>query len=226
MLSFSNVEFRYDKQAVFTDLNLELDEGEFVFLIGKSGVGKSTLLQMIYMNLLPMGGYIRVNGYDSNTIKGKQLPSLRKKLGLIFQDFKLLQDRNVYDNLVFVLEATKTSKRRIKKKINDVLTDVGLSHKRLSMPDQLSGGEQQRVAIARALLNDPILVLADEPTGNLDPETSHEILDILMKINKKGTAVLVATHNYEIVKKVNARIIKLEDGKAFKAVIKSKANSN
>jgi cell division transport system ATP-binding protein len=197
-----------------------------VFLIGKSGVGKSTLLQMIYMNLLPMEGYVRVNGYDSNTIKGKQLPSLRKKLGLIFQDFKLLQDRNVYDNLVFVLEATKTSKRRIKKKINDVLTDVGLSHKRLSMPDQLSGGEQQRVAIARALLNDPILVLADEPTGNLDPETSHEILDILMKINKKGTAVLVATHNYEIVKKVNARIIKLEDGKAFKAVIKSKVNQH
>ncbi|UCH65533.1 MAG: cell division ATP-binding protein FtsE [Ignavibacterium sp.] len=222
MLSFSNVDFNYDKQTVFTDLNMELDEGEFVFLIGKSGVGKSTLLQMIYMNLLPSSGYVRVNGYDSSTIKGNQLPALRKKLGLIFQDFKLLQDRNVYDNLLFVLEATNTSKRRIKKKINDVLTDVGLSHKRLSMPDQLSGGEQQRVAIARALLNDPILVLADEPTGNLDPETSREILDILRKIHKKGTAVVVATHNYEIVKRINARIIKLEDGKAFKAVIKSK----
>jgi cell division transport system ATP-binding protein len=138
----------------------------------------------------------------------------------------LLQDRNIYDNLLFVLEATNTSKRRIKKKINDVLTDVGLSHKRLSMPDQLSGGEQQRVAIARALLNDPILVLADEPTGNLDPETSREILDILKKINKKGTAIIIATHNYEIVKRLNARIIKLEDGKAFKAVIKSKAEQN
>jgi cell division transport system ATP-binding protein len=226
MLSFSNVDFRYDKQTVFTDLNLELDEGEFVFLIGKSGVGKSTLLQMIYMNLLPMAGYVRVNGYDSSTIKGKQLPSLRKKLGLIFQDFKLLQDRNVYENLLFVLEATNTSKRRIKRKINDVLTDVGLSHKRLSMPDQLSGGEQQRVAIARALLNDPILVLADEPTGNLDPDTSREILDILTKINKKGTAVIVATHNYEIVKRINARIIKLEEGKAFKAVIKSKVDQH
>ena len=226
MLSFSNVDFNYNKQTVFTDLNLELDEGEFVFLIGKSGVGKSTLLQMIYMNLLPKSGYVRVNGYDSSTIKGKQLPALRKKLGLIFQDFKLLQDRNIYDNLLFVLEATNTSKRRIKKKINDVLTDVGLSHKRLSMPDQLSGGEQQRVAIARALLNDPILVLADEPTGNLDPETSREILDILKKINKKGTAIIIATHNYEIVKRLNARIIKLEDGKAFKAVIKSKAEQN
>ena len=226
MLSLYNVEFSYAKQTVFTDLNLELAEGEFAFLIGKSGVGKSTLLQLIYMNLSPMAGYVRVNGYDSNTIKNKQLPQLRKKLGLIFQDFKLLQDRNVYENLLFVLEATKASKKRIKKKINDVLTDVGLSHKRLNMPDQLSGGEQQRVAIARALLNDPILVLADEPTGNLDPETSHEILDILLKINKKGTAVLVATHNYDIVKKINARIIKLENGQAFKAVIKGKQNKH
>ena len=224
MLSLTNVEFSYAKQLVFTDLNLELDEGEFAFLIGKSGVGKSTLLQLIYMNLLPLSGYVRVNGYDSSTIKGRQLPDLRKKLGLIFQDFKLLQDRNVYENLLFVLEATNTSKKIIKKKINDVLTDVGLSHKRLNRPDQLSGGEQQRVGIARALLNDPILVLADEPTGNLDPETSREILDILMKINKKGTAVLVATHNYDIVKSINARIIKLEKGKAFKAVIKGKTN--
>ena len=224
MLSLTNVEFSYAKQLVFTDLNLELDEGEFAFLIGKSGVGKSTLLQLIYMNLLPLSGYVRVNGYDSSTIKGKQLPDLRKKLGLIFQDFKLLQDRNVYDNLLFVLEATNAPKKIIKKKINDVLTDVGLSHKRLNRPDQLSGGEQQRVGIARALLNDPILVLADEPTGNLDPETSREILDILVKINKKGTAVIVATHNYEIVKSINARIIKLEKGKAFKAVIKGRAN--
>ncbi len=128
MLSLYNVEFSYTKQTVFTDLNLELAEGEFAFLIGKSGVGKSTLLQLIYMNLSPMAGYVRVNGYDSNTIKNKQLPQLRKKLGLIFQDFKLLQDRNVYENLLFVLEATKASKKRIKKKINDVLTDVGLSH--------------------------------------------------------------------------------------------------
>lgn len=222
MLSFNNVEFRYSNQIVFTDLNLELDEGEFAFLIGKSGVGKSTLLQMIYMNLLPTSGYVRVNGYDSHTIKPRMLPHLRKKLGVIFQDFKLLRDRNVYENLSFVLEVTNTSKKGIKKKINDVLTDVGLSHKRLNMPDQLSGGEQQRVAIARALLNDPILVLADEPTGNLDPDTSREILDILMKINKKGTAVLVATHNYEIVKRINSRIIKLENRKAFKAVIKKK----
>lgn len=222
MLSFNNVEFRYKNQTIFTDLNFELDEGEFAFLIGKSGIGKSTLLQMIYMNLFPSSGYVRVNGYDTNTVKPRQLPTLRKKLGVVFQDFKLLQDRNVYENLAFVLEVTHTPRKEIKPKINNVLSDVGLSNKRLNMPDQLSGGEQQRIAIARALLNDPLLILADEPTGNLDPETSNGILDLLTTINKRGTAVLVATHNYEIVKKMNARIIKLEDGQAFKAVIKKK----
>ena len=222
MLSFNNVEFRYKNQTIFTDLNFELDEGEFAFLIGKSGIGKSTLLQMIYMNLFPSSGYIRVNGYDTSTVKPKQLPALRKKLGVVFQDFKLLQDRNVYENLAFVLEVTHTPRKEIKPKINNVLSDVGLSNKRLNMPDQLSGGEQQRIAIARALLNDPLLILADEPTGNLDPETSNGILDLLTTINKRGTAVLVATHNYEMVKKMNARIIKLEDGQAFKAVIKKK----
>jgi len=222
MLSFNHVEFKYPNQTVFTDLNMDLDEGEFAFLIGKSGVGKSTLLQMIYMNLLPTSGDVRVNGYNTKTIKPRQLPALRKKLGVIFQDFKLLQDRNIFENLAFVLEVTNTPRKEIKHKINDVLSDVGLSHKRLNMPDQISGGEQQRVAIARALLNDPILILADEPTGNLDPDTSKEILDILSKINKRGTAILVATHNYEIVKRMNVRIIKLEDGRAFKAVIKKK----
>ncbi len=222
MLSFNNVEFRYKNQTIFTDLNFELDEGEFAFLIGKSGIGKSTLLQMIYMNLFPTSGYVRVNGYDTDTVKPRQLPALRKKLGVVFQDFKLLQDRNVYENLAFVLEVTHTPRKEIRPKINNVLSDVGLSIKRLNMPDQLSGGEQQRIAIARALLNDPLLILADEPTGNLDPETSNGILDLLTTINKRGTAVLVATHNYEMVKKMNARIIKLEDGQAFKAVIKKK----
>src|SRR3990172_5522655 len=170
MLSFNHVEFKYPNQTVFTDLNMDLDEGEFAFLIGKSGVGKSTLLQMIYMNLLPTSGDVRVNGYNTKTIKPRQLPALRKKLGVIFQDFKLLQDRNIFENLAFVLEVTNTPRKEIKHKINDVLSDVGLSHKRLNMPDQISGGDQQRVAIARALLNDPILILADEPTGNLDPD--------------------------------------------------------
>ena len=222
MLSFNNVEFRYSNQTVFTDLNFDLGKGEFAFLIGRSGVGKSTLLQLIYMNLFPTAGYIKVDEYDTKTIKPRQLPALRKKLGVVFQDFKLLQDRNVYDNLAFVLEVTNTPRKEIKQKISNVLADVGLSNKRLNMPDRLSGGEQQRIAIARALLNDPILILADEPTGNLDPQTSNEILSLLTTINKRGTAVLVATHNYDMVKKMNARIIKLEDGQAFKAVIKKK----
>jgi cell division transport system ATP-binding protein len=175
---------------------------------------------MIYMNLLPQSGIVQVAEYDSKTIKPKMLPYLRRKIGIVFQDFKLLRDRNIYDNLLFVLEVTNSSRREIKRKINNVLSDVGLSHRRNSMPDELSGGEKQRVAIARAVINEPLLILADEPTGNLDPDTSAEILDIFEKINTRGTAVIFATHNYEIIKKYNHKIFKLEDGKAFKAVIK------
>jgi len=223
MLSFENVEFAYNNQPVFTDLNFRLESNEFIFMIGKSGIGKSTLLQLIYMNIKPSSGVVRVGQYDSKTIKPKHIPLLRRKLGVIFQDFKLLQDRNVYENLAYVLEVTNTPRKKKKELINNALVDVGLSHKRLNMPGELSGGEQQRVAIARAVINEPILVLADEPTGNLDPETSGEILDILKKINLKGTAVLVATHNYELVKKANEKVIKLENGRAYKAVIKPKS---
>jgi cell division transport system ATP-binding protein len=204
-------------------LNYSLAPGEFNFLIGKSGAGKSTLLQMIYMNLFPNSGVVQVAGYDSKTIKSRELPQLRRKVGTVFQDFKLLRDRNIYDNLSFVLEVTNMPRREIKKRVNDVLTDVDLFHRRFGMPDELSGGEKQRIAIARAIINDPVLVLADEPTGNLDPETSNEILDILLKIHSRGTAILFATHNYEIVKKHgDLKIVKLEDGKAVKAVLKQK----
>jgi len=222
MLSFNQVYFSYHNQEVFQDLNFNLAQGEFVFLIGKSGAGKSTLLQMIYMNLFPQSGTVRIGDYEAQLTKGNELPYLRRKLGIIFQDFKLLKDRNVYENLAFVLEVTNTKRGEIKKKINNALSDVGLSHKRLNMPDELSGGEQQRVAIARAIVNEPILILADEPTGNLDPETSDEIMTILKRINQRGTAVICATHNYELVKKYPAKIIKLENGKAYKAVMKQK----
>ncbi len=225
MLSFDNVEFHYRNQPVFTNLNLELDHGEFVFVIGKSGIGKSTLMQLIYMNLFPLTGTVRIAEFDSQTIKPFQIPLLRRKIGVIFQDFKLLPDRDVYQNLAYVMKVTGTSSKEIKKKINEALGEVGLSHKRLNKPHELSGGEQQRVAIARAILNDPILILADEPTGNLDPETSAEILALLKKINKRGTAVLVVTHNYDLVKKANERVIKLDDGRARKAIIKQKAEN-
>ncbi|MGA7836424.1 MAG: ATP-binding cassette domain-containing protein [Ignavibacteriaceae bacterium] len=223
MLSFNNVDFSYSHQQIFSDLSFSLGHGEFSFLIGKSGAGKSTVLQMVYMNILPHSGVVEVGDFDSKTIKPKHLPLLRRKLGIVFQDFKLLRDRNIYDNLSFILEVTSTSGKEIKKRINNALTDVGLLHRRFSMPDELSGGEKQRVAIARALLNEPILILADEPTGNLDPETSGEILEILMKIHSRGTAVLFATHNYDIVRKYSEnKIIKLENGKAVNAVIKQK----
>ncbi len=221
MLLFSNVDFAYDAHPIFFNLSFELGQGEFNFLIGKSGAGKSTLLQMVYMNILPQAGIVQFAEYNSKNIKPRDLPHLRRKLGIIFQDFKLFRDRNIYENLSFVLEVTNTPRREIKKKVNNALTDVDLFHRRYSMPDELSGGEKQRVAIARAIINDPLLILADEPTGNLDPETTNEILEILMKIYNRGTGILFATHNYEIVKRYNNyKIIKLEDGKAVKSVFK------
>lgn len=222
MLSLQNINFHYANQPLFENVNLELGAGEFAFLIGKSGSGKTTLLKMIYMNVQPQSGTVTVGNFNSKTIKKSELPLLRRKIGVVFQDFKLLSDRNVFENLSFILEVTATPKKEIKKKVNDALNEVGLSHKRLNMPDQLSGGEKQRVAIARAILNQPLIILADEPTGNLDPETSNEILDLLQKINKRGTAVLCATHNYDIVRKGNTRIFKIENGKVLKGFLKQK----
>ncbi|MCX6149778.1 MAG: cell division ATP-binding protein FtsE [Ignavibacteriales bacterium] len=225
MLTFSNITFGYPNQPLFSELNFSMEPGEFVFLIGKSGAGKSTLIQMIYINLFPHSGTVQVGPYNSITIKKKELPFLRRKLGVIFQDFKLLTDRNVYDNLAFVLDVTGTPGREIKKRVYNALSAVGLSHKQKNMPNELSGGEQQRIAIARAIINEPMLVLADEPTGNLDPETSLEILEILKKINSRGTSVLFATHNYELVRKHNARIVKLDNGKALKVILKQPQKS-
>ena len=222
MLALSNIDFNYPRQTVFSDLNLIMKKGEFVFLIGKSGSGKSTLLQLIYFNILPFSGEVQFDKFNSKTIKTNQLPYLRRKLGIIFQDFKLLNDRNIYENLSFVLEAIGTSRKEIKRKVASALTDVGLFHRRFSFPNELSGGEKQRIAIARSIINEPYLILADEPTGNLDPETSSEIVYLLFKINARGTAVIFATHNYEIVKKYQQKIIKIERGRAIKAVLKQK----
>jgi cell division transport system ATP-binding protein len=174
------------------------------------------------MNIFPQSGNVQVGEYNSKTVKSKDLPFLRRKLGIVFQDFKLLSDRNIYDNLSFVLEATNTNKKEINKRVTHALSEVGLIHRRHSKPGELSGGEKQRIAIARAIINNPILLLADEPTGNLDPETSYEIVELFRKINAKGTSVLFATHNYEIVKKYDAKIIKIENCKAYRGVIKQK----
>jgi cell division transport system ATP-binding protein len=222
MLTFSNVDFSYPKQSVLNDLNLSVEKGEFVFMIGKSGSGKSTILQLVYFNLLPLSGEVEFDSFNSKTIRTQNLPVLRRKLGIIFQDFKLLNDRNIYENLSFVLEVINTPRKEIKRKVASALTDVGLFHRRFSFPKELSGGEKQRVAIARSIINEPLLILADEPTGNLDPETSNEIVELLFKINARGTAVIFATHNYEIVKRYQQKIIKIENGKAIKAVLKQK----
>ena len=159
MLSFNHVEFSYSDQQVFTDLNFQLEHGEFACLIGKSGAGKSTLIQLVYMNILPSSGYLQVGEFDSKTIKPGMLPLLRRKLGVVFQDFRLLSDRNIFENLSFVLEATNSPRKEVIRKVNNALTDVGLSHRRRSMPKELSGGEKQRIALARALMNEPKLIL-------------------------------------------------------------------
>jgi cell division transport system ATP-binding protein len=224
MLTFNNVEFKYANQEVFNNLNLKIMEGDFAFLIGKSGVGKSTLLQLVYMDILPTSGYVQVGEFSSDTIKPKKLPYLRRNIGVVFQDFKLLEDRNVYDNLAFILYVTGVSRKKIKRKVMNALADVRLENKYKNMPKELSGGEQQRVAIARAIINEPKLILADEPTGNLDPKTSDEIMDILKDINTRGTAILFATHNYDIVKKTEAKIFKIADGKAVKVKLKKNGN--
>lgn len=212
MLNFKDVGFAYSGEEILRSVSFGIESGEFVFLIGKSGSGKSTLLQMIYFNLLPYSGEVVFDAYSTGSIKPSSLPLLRRKIGIIFQDLKLIEDRTIYENLAFVLETVNTPGKKIKKKITKTLGEVGLSHKMKSFPRELSGGEKQRIAIARAIINEPLLVLADEPTGNLDPETSLEILELLKKINNRGTAVFLATHNYDLLKKSTARILQLENG--------------
>lgn len=194
------------------DISFELEKGEFVFLIGPSGSGKSTILKTIMMEILPDEGLVKVAGFGSDCIKARDIPRLRRKLGVIFQDFKLLPEKTVYENVAFALEVTGAAEKAIHKKSMAALNEVGMSHKRHSFPYQLSGGEQQKSAIARALVNDPFILLADEPTGNVDPAGTLEIIQILKNINAKGTAVLMATHEHELVKKMPHRVIELEAG--------------
>ena len=212
MIHFQNVSLMFNGQAVLNRLNVRMDAGEFVSLVGETGVGKTTLLRLIYFDLFPTEGTVVVGHFSSSTIKKSDVPKVRRSLGIVFQDFKLLEDRNVYDNVAFALEVTGARRLEIGKRTLKVLADVGLSHKRNNMPHELSGGEQQRVVIARALVNEPLILLADEPTGNLDPTTSMEILQLLKMINTRGTAVLMATHNYDLVRKSGSRIVQLRDG--------------
>lgn len=213
IIEFKDLEFGYNGQEIIKGISYEMAPGEFTFLVGKSGSGKSTLMQLIYFDLLPTKGELSVGDFSSKKIKPNDILKVRRKLGIIFQDFKLIRDRNVYENLAFILEVTGYNPKGIKKKVLDVLNEVGLVHKLKSKPEELSGGELQRVGIARAIINNPMLILADEPTGNLDPENSIEILELLKRINAKGTAVIFATHNYEMVKRGDGKILRLNNGK-------------
>ena len=212
MITFKNVSISFNGQTILDDVNLHISRGEFVSLVGETGIGKTTLLRIIYMDLFPETGMVIVGRFNSDTITKSEIPYLRRTLGVVFQDFKLLEDRNVFDNVAFALQVIGVKKIEIQKRVLRVLADVGLSHKRSSMPHELSGGEQQRVVIARALINDPMIILADEPTGNLDPTTASDILELLKQINSKGTAILLASHNYDLVRKSQSKILQLKDG--------------
>jgi cell division transport system ATP-binding protein len=213
VVNLSNVSIFQKKNLVLAAVDLEIKPGEFVYLIGKTGSGKSSLLKTLYAELPAIDGQAQVCGFDLRTIKPAQIPFLRRKLGIVFQDFQLLEDRSVSENLAFVLKATGwRDKDKINARITEVLEEVGLVAKTFKMPNQLSGGEQQRIAIARSLLNYPEIILADEPTGNLDPDTSNGIMRLLRRISESGQAVLMATHNYNLIHKFPSRIIKCEEG--------------
>lgn len=214
IITLSNANIFQSFNLILSNVNLEIEKGEFVYLIGKTGSGKSTLLKTIYGDVKLAEGEGTIAGFQLNHLKENQIPYLRRKLGIVFQDFQLLTDRSVNSNLLFVLEATGwKDQSKMKEKIAEVLDKVGLATKGFKMPNELSGGEQQRIVIARALLNDPEIILADEPTGNLDPETSEGIMRLLFDISKSGRAVLMATHNYPLIEKFPARIIKCEKGR-------------
>ncbi|MDK2978722.1 MAG: cell division transport system ATP-binding protein [Bacteroidales bacterium] len=214
IIEFENAQIFQKDNLILKDVNLSITKGEFVYFIGKVGSGKTSLIKTINAEIPLKEGGGKVAGFDLTRIKTKQVPYLRRNLGIVFQDFKLLTDRSVFDNLQFVLKATGwKNKNEINDRIAEVLDRVELSYKGYKMPHQLSGGEQQRVVIARALLNDPEIILADEPTGNLDPETSENLMKILFDISNNGRAVVMATHDYNMVKKFTARTMKFEDGK-------------
>ena len=214
IIEFEHANIFQKDNLILKDVNLAINKGEFVYFVGKVGSGKTSLIKTINAEIPLIEGEARVAGFDLTKLKIKQTPLLRRKLGIVFQDFKLLTDRTVYDNLLFVLKATGwKNKTEINDRIAEVLDRVALSYKGYKMPHQLSGGEQQRVVIARALLNDPEIILADEPTGNLDPETSENLMKLLLEISNNGRAVVMATHDYNMVKKFPARTVKFENGK-------------
>ncbi|NTV45711.1 MAG: cell division ATP-binding protein FtsE [Chlorobiales bacterium] len=221
MIKLTNISLQLGRRQIFENLNLHISRGEFVYIVGGSGAGKSTLLKLLYMDLMPENGEVQIADFSSSVISRKDIPQLRRHLGIVFQDFRLFEDRTVQENIAFVLEVTGVKSSLIAKKVNDALTEVGLTQKRNELPINLSGGEQQRVAIARAIVSEPYVLLADEPTGNLDPEVSLSIMTLLKKINAKGITVLTVTHDYQLVRQIPARILQIKDGKIFDVALKN-----
>jgi cell division transport system ATP-binding protein len=219
ILSLRNVFIYQDKSLILKDVNLEVKPGEFIYMIGKTGSGKSSFLKTLYADLPLIEGDADIVNFNLKTLKERDIPFLRRNIGVVFQDFKLLPDRNVFKNLDFVLQATgwKNQEERTEK-IAEVLQKVGMGHSSEKMPHQLSGGEQQRIAIARALLNNPDIILADEPTGNLDPHTSVEIMEVLRDINKQGKTIFMVTHDYAILLKYPSKTLKCEDQTIFEVI--------
>lgn len=213
MLRMENVSKVYPGGSVaLQDVDIHIKPGEFVFVVGPSGAGKSTFIKMLFREVLPTTGSIFVNGVDILSLTPKEIPYMRRQLGIIFQDYRLLPDRTVYENVAFAMQVIETPHRKIKRRVLNVLDLVGLRHRANAYPNELSGGEQQRIAIARAIVNDPILVIADEPTGNLDPETSWDIMEIFKEINASGTTIIMATHDKEIVDAMGKRVVAIEHG--------------
>ena len=213
MIEFRNVYKTYDNGTkALKDFNLYVDEGEFVFIVGSSGAGKSTLLKILMREEVPNSGEVIVDGHRLSTLRHKDIPYYRRSMGMVFQDFRLIPNMNVFDNVAFAMRVTGASTKAVRKKVPYVLGLVGLNDKARCLPKELSGGEQQRVGLARALINNPSIIIADEPTGNVDPRMSFEIVDMLNEINRRGTTVLMVTHEHSLVKKFRRRIIEIQDG--------------
>ncbi len=213
MIKFTGVSVVYPNGTkALRDVNLKVDDGEFVFVVGPSGAGKSTLIKLIMGEERPAKGTVEVNGYNISRIKRRQIPKLRRSMGVVFQDFRLIPTMNVYDNVAFALRVTGVTPRDIRKRVPYILGLVELASKARCMPAELSGGEQQRVALARALVNNPSLIIADEPTGNIDPELSYEIIELLSEINRCGTTILMVTHEHDLVARFNKRVVIVEKG--------------
>lgn len=214
MIRLERVSKEYKKgYPALDNISLHVNKGEFVFVVGKSGSGKTTLMRLLLKELEPTSGRIIVNGYDYGKMKRRKIPYLRRQIGFVFQDFRLLKDRNIYENVAFAQEVVEAPNRHIKRQVMKVLDLVGLADRMRDYPSELSGGEQQRVAIARAMVNHPLLLLADEPTGNLDPATAGEIMELLVQMHKRGTTVMTVTHNKDLVNSIGKRVVSLENGR-------------